>query len=82
MGGWIALRSFGGTPDTKYQAYIVLVSVDGSEVITVDLSPSIFPVDLDWSPIDNRMIVTSLDGIGKYSMHLVDMSLWLNEQQN
>lgn len=76
---WIAVRTFGSTPNTKYQAYIALVMVDGSEVITVDLSPAIFPVDLDWSSKDNRIVVTSLDGIGKSSMYIVDMSFWLDK---
>ncbi|MBK9053736.1 MAG: hypothetical protein IPL78_23385 [Chloroflexi bacterium] len=74
---WIAIRTFGDTAETKYQASIALVSIDGSEVIPVDLSPTIFPVELDWSPIDNRLVVTSLDGIGKYSMYVVNLSSWL-----
>ncbi|MCL4871421.1 MAG: hypothetical protein KJ063_20875 [Anaerolineae bacterium] len=75
---WIAVRTFGDTPETKYQAMITLVRTDGSEIIKLDLPSHIFPVDFDWSPVDNRLVVTSLDGVGKYSMHVINLSRWLD----
>ncbi|WP_420629418.1 hypothetical protein [Candidatus Leptofilum sp.] len=80
-GEWLAVQMFGDTPETRYQAGIVLVASDGSEVIEVTgIERRIFPVDLDWSPKNDVLVVTSLDGVGRYSMHLLDLSSWLKEE--
>ncbi|MCA9920303.1 MAG: hypothetical protein KC445_20245 [Anaerolineales bacterium] len=80
-GEWLAVQMFGDTLETRYQAGIVLVAVDGSEIIEVTgIERRIFPLDLDWSLKNDVLVVTSLDGVGKYSMHLLDLSAWLNEE--
>lgn len=80
-GEWLAVQMFGDTPETRYQAGIVLVAADGSEIIEVTgIERRIFPLDLDWSPKNDLLVVTSLDGVGKYSMHLLDLSAWLNAE--
>lgn len=75
-GDWLAVRAFGDNLEYPYQATIKLIPVDGSAPITV-AQDMIFAVDLDWSPIDNRLVVVSLDGVGKYSLHILDLSAWL-----
>ena len=79
---WIAIKVFGDTPETRYQATILLVSTDGSQqAIEIDAVGSVFPIDIDWS-LDNWLVVSSLDGVGKKTIHTLDLSPWLEREQS
>ena len=60
--------------DEKYQSRIALFNVDDPKTLRILDAPNIFPVDLAWSPVADKLVVISLNGIGEYSVHVIDLA--------
>ena len=56
-----------------YQSQIALLSLDHPEKVFAVDTRGISPVELSWSPVANKLIVTSLNSLGKDSIYIIDL---------
>lgn len=78
-GDWIAVRSLEGRPGSPLPG-IMLISADGNETqVVMGPNSSFSPVEVAWSPIDNRLLFTTGQGLGGYALYMLDLTPLLGE---
>ena len=79
-GKWIALRA----TDKKagYRSYLLILSANGDILKQVDFPNAVTPTSIQWSPINNQLVIASLGRPGSNSLYLLDISSWLTFPNN
>lgn len=78
-GEWLAVRTVAGS-SSRLRRGIMLLSTTGEDPIQLDLPwRREGVVDLAWSPTSNQLLVRLIHRVGHYSLHLLDVSPWLEE---